>query len=64
MKLLQRLGQYLRDVRMELKRVQWPNRREFGVYTGVVIFAVVAFGFFFWGLDNVFLALLRLVISN
>ena len=64
MKLLQRLGQYLRDVRMELKRVQWPTRQEFVVYTGVVIFAVVAFGLFFWGLDTVFLAVLRLVIRN
>lgn len=63
MKFLQRLGQYLRDVRTELKRVQWPNRREFMVYTGVVIFAVILFGLLFWGLDNIFLALLRLVIS-
>ena len=43
MKLLKRLGQYLREVRMELKRVQWPSRREFVVYTGMVIFAVVVF---------------------
>jgi|LSQX01.1.fsa_nt_gb preprotein translocase subunit SecE len=64
MKLLQRLRQYLREVRMELKRVQWPNRREFTVYTGVVIFAVLAFGILFWGLDNIFLALLRLVITR
>ncbi|HOB29082.1 MAG: preprotein translocase subunit SecE [Dethiobacteria bacterium] len=64
MKLLKRLGQYLREVRMELKRVQWPSRREFVVYTGMVIFAVVVFGLLFWGLDTAFLALLRLVISN
>ncbi|NLA11502.1 MAG: preprotein translocase subunit SecE [Firmicutes bacterium] len=64
MKLLQRIGQYLRDVRAELKRVQWPNRREFMVYTGVVVFAVLAFGLLFWGLDNIFLALLRLVITR
>ena len=49
MKLLKRLGQYLREVRMELKRVQWPSRREFVVYTGMVIFAVVVFGLLFWG---------------
>ncbi len=64
MKLLQRIGQYLRDVRAELKRVQGPNRREFMVYTGVVVFAVLAFGLLFWGLDNIFLALLRLVITR
>ena len=64
MKLLQRLRQYLREVRMELKRVQWPNRRDFTDYTGVVIFYVLAFGILFWGLDNIFLALLRLVITR
>ena len=64
MKLLQRLRQYLREVRMELKRVLWHKRREFTVYTGVVIFAVLAFGILFWGLDNIFLALLRLVITR
>ncbi|NLA05322.1 MAG: preprotein translocase subunit SecE [Firmicutes bacterium] len=63
MKYLERLGQYLRDVRAELKRVQWPNRREFIVYTGAVLGAVLVFGLLFWGLDNIFLALLRLVIS-
>lgn len=64
MKILQRIKQYLSEVRMELKRVQWPNRREFAVYTGVVLFAVIAFGLLFWGLDNVFLALLRLVVTR
>ena len=37
MKLLNRLVKYLREVRMELKKVQWPSRREFVVYTGVVV---------------------------
>ena len=63
MKLFKRLGQYLREVRAEMKRVQWPSRREFAVYTSVVVFAVLLFGLFFWGLDNIFLALLRLVIG-
>lgn len=64
MKLLNRLVKYLREVRMELKKVQWPNRREFVVYTGVVVFTVLLFGILFWGLDTIFLAVLRLVIQR
>ncbi len=64
MKLINRLVKYLREVRMELKKVQWPSRREFFVYTGVVVFAVLLFGVLFWGLDTIFLAVLRLVINR
>ena len=64
MKLLNRLVKYLREVRMELKKVQWPSRREFFVYTGVVVFAVLIFGALFWGLDTFFLGILRLVIQR
>ncbi len=64
MKLLHRLVKYLRDVRMELKKVQWPSKREFVVYTGVVISTVILFGFLFWGLDAVFLNILQLVIKR
>lgn len=64
MKLLKRLVKYLHEVRMELKKVQWPSRREFAVYSGVVIVVVVVFGLFFWGLDTLFLAALRLIIER
>lgn len=64
MKFLNRVIKYLREVRKELKKVQWPSRREFTVYTGVVVFAVLLFGVLFWGLDTVFLAILRLVIRS
>ena len=64
MKLLNRLVIYLREVRMELKKVQWPSRREFVVYTGVVVFTVLLFGILFWGLDTIFLAVLRLVMQR
>ncbi len=61
MKIINRLVKYLREVRQELKKVQWPSRREFTVYTGIVVFAVLLFGIIFWGLDTIFLAILRLV---
>lgn len=61
MKIINRLVKYMREVRLELKKVQWPSRREFTVYTGIVVFAVLLFGIIFWGLDTIFLAILRLV---
>ncbi|NLY54421.1 MAG: preprotein translocase subunit SecE [Firmicutes bacterium] len=35
-----RLVKFLREVRMELKRVVWPSRRQTVVYTAVVLGAV------------------------
>ncbi len=64
MKVINRLLKYLREVRLELKKVQWPSRREFVVYTGVVVFAVLLFGVIFWGLDTIFLAVLKLLIER
>lgn len=64
MKLINKLVKYLHEVRLELKKVQWPSKREFFVYTGVVVFVVLLFGVLFWGLDTVFLAVLRLVIQR
>lgn len=63
-KLFRRISKYLHDVRLELKKVNWPTRREFVVFTGIVLGSVMVIGVFFWGLDNVFLALLQLVIRR
>ena len=53
---------FIHDVRVELKKVHWPTRKEFVVFTGIVLMAVLVIGAFFWGLDNVFLTLLQLII--
>lgn len=39
---LDRAGKFLRDVRAELAKVNWPTRRETGVYTLVVVASVAA----------------------
>ena len=64
MKAIKKLVKYLREVRLEMKKVQWPSRREFTVYTGVVIGTVLAIGLLFWGLDAVFLRIIQLVIKR
>lgn len=64
MRFIRRILKYLRDIRVELKKVNWPSRREFFIFTAIVLIAVVVIGIFFWGLDNVFLAALQLIIRR
>ena len=47
-----RFGNFLRDVKSELKKVTWPSRPEVTNTTVVVIVATVVIGFylFFWDL--------------
>ena len=49
-----RLGNFLRDVRAELKKVTWPSRNEVVNTTVVVIAATVFFGFYLFFMDVIF----------
>ncbi|MBM4235397.1 MAG: preprotein translocase subunit SecE [Firmicutes bacterium] len=62
MRIFKRISKYIGEVRGELKKVNWPTRREFSVFTGIVLSAVLVIGAFFWLLDTMFLAILQLVI--
>ncbi len=62
MEFFKKISKYFREVRIELKKVNWPNRREISVFTGIVLSTLVVIGAFFWVLDTIFLALLKLVI--
>ena len=44
---------FLKDMRLELKRVTWPTRQEVILWTGVVLGALVFFGVFVAVLDAV-----------
>lgn len=63
MPIIKRLIKYLHDIRVELKKVHWPTRREFSVFTGIVLVTVTVIGVFFYGLDNIFLFVLQLIIG-
>jgi preprotein translocase subunit SecE len=63
-RIFQRFSKFLHDVRIELKKVHWPTKREFTVFTGIVLVVVLIVGIFFWGLDTVFLAALQLIIKR
>ena len=62
MRFFKRLGKFLHEVRIELKKVNWPTKREFSLFTGIVISVVLVVGVFFWLLDTAFLSILQLVI--
>jgi len=58
-----RVQRFLHDVRVELKKVNWPTRRELTVFTGVVVVAILFVGVFFWLLDSGFTVVLKLVLK-
>ena len=45
----QRTGEFLREVRNEMKRVTWPSQREVYATTVVVILTSVFFGLYLFG---------------
>ena len=49
-----RLGNFLRDVRAELKKVTWPQKNEVVSTTIVVIAATIFFGFYLFFMDVIF----------
>jgi preprotein translocase subunit SecE len=46
--------QFLREVRLELKKVDWPSRRELISYTTVVLVTLVVLTSYVFGLDYAF----------
>jgi preprotein translocase subunit SecE len=44
--------QFVRDVRLEMKKVTWPSRSEVVSTTVVVMIAVLFFAAYLWGVDN------------
>lgn len=56
------LGKHFKDVRNELRKVHWPNRRELTVFTTVVLAAVFFVGVFFFFLDYGFGSMLHFIV--
>ena len=46
--------QFLKEVRVELKKVDWPSRKELTSYTLVVLFTVIIMAGFVAGFDLLF----------
>lgn len=58
-----RWKKFLREVRAELKKVSWPNRKELAANTGVVLVAVVVVAVMIWVIDTAFTEVLRFIIK-
>ena len=56
---MNKISNYLKEVRLELAKVNWPSRDETIRYTAVVIGVSVALALFLGGLDYVFSWLLN-----
>jgi len=52
-------AQYVKEVRLELKKVAWPGRQEVLVFTGIVLVVVVLFAIYTGILDFFFQLLLK-----
>jgi preprotein translocase subunit SecE len=46
-------AQFLREVRSELRKVAWPNRKELGSYTVVVLVTSLVLTLLIWGFDTI-----------
>lgn len=44
---------YINDLKLEMRRVTWPNRKQVESTTAVVIFSVFAFAGYFFVVDSI-----------
>ena len=57
------LGEYFKGVKLEMKKVIWPTKKETTSYTAVVIVTCALFALGFWLIDTGVLAALRAVLG-
>ena len=57
-----RVTKFIKDVRSEMKKVTWPNRKELVSYTTVVFTTVILAAVFIWIVDIAFGRILGLII--
>ena len=55
---------YFKDARSEFKKVVWPTRKSVINNTIVVIVAMVVCGIAIWGMDHIFMLLIKLLLGN
>lgn len=62
--LFAKMGRSFRDMRGELKKVVWPNKKQIVNNTAIVIAFVAVAGVFLGGLDAILSLLVRLVLQS
>ena len=58
-----RLKRFLREVKAEMQKVSWPDKRELTAYTGVVFISVFVVALLIWCMDSVFTYALKFIIK-
>ena len=56
-------GEYFKGVKLELKKVVWPTKKETTSYTAVVIVTCAIFALGFWLIDTGVLATLKAILG-
>lgn len=57
------LKEYFKGVKLEMKKVVWPTKKELGAYTVVVLVTCLVFAAAFWAIDSGFLAILKALLG-
>lgn len=57
------LGERLKGIKVEMKKVVWPTKKELGTFTVVVLVTCAFFALAFWGLDSAVLAGLKAILG-
>ena len=55
--------EYVNDLKLEMRRVSWPNRKQVESTTAVVIFSVFAFAGYFFVVDTILQRGIRSIFS-
>jgi preprotein translocase subunit SecE len=55
--------QFMQQVRSEVAKVVWPSRRETMITTVMVFVMATIFAIFFFGVDQIVQAILRVILS-
>ena len=59
MKILNKIFTFLKEVKLEMKKVNWPTKKETVKYTLIVIGVSIAVAVFLGGLDFVFTVIIN-----
>jgi len=60
--MIEKITTFLKEVKMEIKKVNWPTRQETLKYTLIVVVVSVVVAAFLGGLDFIFAKLLEMFI--
>jgi len=55
--------EYFGELKLEMRRVTWPSRKQVEATTAVVIFSVFAFAGYFWVIDGILSKAIRDVLT-